>query len=102
MALGSTGILSPTGAFLNTATPLNPDGAILNTATPLNPQGAILNTNGISSSGAISSPFGAYPQTVPGMQSWAGFCGGNVQAPSFLPQTLGFAQAGATPTQPGT
>jgi hypothetical protein len=48
MALGSTGILSPTDAFLNTATPLNPDGAILNSATPLNRQGAILNTNGIS------------------------------------------------------
>jgi hypothetical protein len=101
MALGSAGILSPTGAFLNTATPLDPNGKILNTA-PLNPQGAILNTNGISSSGSFASPFGAYPQTVPGMQSWAGFYGGNVQAPSFLPQTLGPSQAGPAPTQPGS
>ena len=76
MALGSTGILSPTGAFLNAATPLNPDGVILNSATPLTPQGAILNTNGISSSGAVASPFGPYPQTVPGMQSWPGSSAG--------------------------
>jgi hypothetical protein len=44
----------------------------------------------------------AYPQTVPGMQSWAGFYGGNVQAPSFLPQQLGPSQAGPAPTQPGS
>ena len=81
MARGPTGILSPTGAFLNTAAPLNPDGAILNSATPLNPQEAILNTNNTSPSGAVASPFGAYPQTVPGMQSWAGFYGGNVRGP---------------------
>jgi hypothetical protein len=92
--------LNPNGAILNTVTPLNPNGAILNSATPLNPNGAILNTNGISPSGSFASPFGPYPTTVPGMQSWAGFYGGNVQAPSFLPQMLGFAQAGAAPSQP--
>ena len=85
--------LNPNGAILNTATPLNPNGAILNTATPLNHLrgDTILNTNGISASGSFSSPFGPYPITVPGMQSWAGFYRGNVQTPSFLPQTLGFA-----------
>ena len=34
-------------------------------------------------------------QTVPGMQSWAGFYGGNVQAPSLPPSVFGYAQNGA-------
>jgi hypothetical protein len=50
------------------------------TATPLNPNGAILNTASLN-----PTPYSPYPQTIPGMQSWAGFYGGNVSAPSFLP-----------------